>query len=123
MRATALQTPRSVKQEWGGGAKPEIPLQPMEVHGGAEFHLQPVEEPMPEQVDAPKEGCKPLGLFLVYFGISSLDINDIPQISRRMLSMPWEQLRKFEASKLPHFWLFSADLCGLCYESEWEASG
>ncbi|GAB0183154.1 hypothetical protein GRJ2_000780700 [Grus japonensis] len=37
------------------------PLQPMEVHGGADIHLQPTEAPMPEQVDAPKEGCDPVG--------------------------------------------------------------
>ncbi len=29
-----------------------VPLQPMEVHGGAEIHLQPVEDPTPEQVEA-----------------------------------------------------------------------
>ncbi|KAK4814113.1 hypothetical protein QYF61_008208 [Mycteria americana] len=29
-----------------------VPLQPMEVHGGADIHLQPVEEPMLGQVDA-----------------------------------------------------------------------
>ncbi|KAK4832413.1 hypothetical protein QYF61_023092 [Mycteria americana] len=29
-----------------------VPLQPMEVHSGADIHLQPVEDPMPEQVDA-----------------------------------------------------------------------
>jgi len=29
-----------------------VPLQPMEVHGGADIHLQPVEDPKPEQVDA-----------------------------------------------------------------------
>ncbi len=29
-----------------------VPLQPMEVHGGAEIHLQPMEDPTPEQVDA-----------------------------------------------------------------------
>ncbi|RMC06239.1 hypothetical protein DUI87_15670 [Hirundo rustica rustica] len=38
-----------MEPEWGGGAKPEMPLQPMEVHGGAEICLQPVEEPMLEQ--------------------------------------------------------------------------
>ncbi|GAB0182501.1 hypothetical protein GRJ2_000715400 [Grus japonensis] len=38
-----------------------VPLQPMEVHGGADIHLQPVEDPMPEQVDAPKGGCDPMG--------------------------------------------------------------
>ena len=26
-----------------------VPLQPMEVHGGANIHLQPVEDPTPEQ--------------------------------------------------------------------------
>ncbi|GAB0182020.1 hypothetical protein GRJ2_000667300 [Grus japonensis] len=26
-----------------------VPLQPMEVHGGADIHLQPVEDPTPEQ--------------------------------------------------------------------------
>ncbi|PKU41625.1 protein pxr1-like [Limosa lapponica baueri] len=29
-----------------------VPLQPMEVHDGADICLQPVEDPMPEQVDA-----------------------------------------------------------------------
>ncbi|KAK4806783.1 hypothetical protein QYF61_005579 [Mycteria americana] len=29
-----------------------VPLQPMEVHGGADIHLQLVEDPTPEQVDA-----------------------------------------------------------------------
>ena len=29
-----------------------VPLQPMEVHGGADLHLQPVEDPMPEQANA-----------------------------------------------------------------------
>ena len=29
-----------------------VPLQPMEIHGGADIHLQPVEDPTPEQVDA-----------------------------------------------------------------------
>ena len=29
-----------------------VPLQPMEVHGGAEIHLQTVEDPTLEQVEA-----------------------------------------------------------------------
>ena len=29
-----------------------VPLQPTEVHGGADLHLQPREDPMLEQVDA-----------------------------------------------------------------------
>ena len=29
-----------------------VPLQPMEVHSGADIHLQPVEDPTTEQVDA-----------------------------------------------------------------------
>ena len=29
-----------------------VPLQPMEDHGGAEIHLQPVEDPTPELVEA-----------------------------------------------------------------------
>ncbi|KAK4806767.1 hypothetical protein QYF61_005563 [Mycteria americana] len=33
---------------------------PMEVHGGADIHLQPVEDPMPEQMDVPEGGCDPL---------------------------------------------------------------
>ncbi|GAB0183166.1 cAMP-dependent protein kinase inhibitor alpha [Grus japonensis] len=38
-----------------------VPLQPMEVNGGADIHLQPMEDPMPEQVDAPEGGCEPVG--------------------------------------------------------------
>ncbi|GAB0179406.1 hypothetical protein GRJ2_000405900 [Grus japonensis] len=67
-----------VSAEGGGGgaagARAEIPLQPvdktmvrqavplqtMEVNGGADIHLQPVGDPMPEQVDAPKGGCDPV---------------------------------------------------------------
>ena len=33
-----------------------VPLQPMEVNGGAEIPLQPVEDPTPEQVAGPGEG-------------------------------------------------------------------
>ncbi|GAB0189093.1 AN1-type zinc finger protein 5-like [Grus japonensis] len=38
-----------------------VPLQPMEVDGGADIHLQPMEDPMPEQVEAPEGGCDPMG--------------------------------------------------------------
>ena len=59
-----------VSEEGGGGGAPgtraeiplqpmvktmvrqAVPLQPMEVNGGADIHLQPVEDPTPEQVDA-----------------------------------------------------------------------
>jgi len=64
-----------VSEEGGGGGAPgsgadiplqpvertvvrqAVPLQPMEVHGGADLHLQPMEDPTPEQVDVPKGGC------------------------------------------------------------------
>ncbi|GAB0205507.1 acid sphingomyelinase-like phosphodiesterase 3b [Grus japonensis] len=60
----------NVSEEGGGGGAPgaraeiplqplekamvrqAVPLQPMEVYGGADIHLQPVEDPIPEQVDA-----------------------------------------------------------------------
>ncbi|KAK4811189.1 hypothetical protein QYF61_019820 [Mycteria americana] len=35
-------------------------LQPMEVTGGADIHLQPVEDPKLEQVDVPEGGCDPV---------------------------------------------------------------
>ncbi|GAB0205881.1 acid sphingomyelinase-like phosphodiesterase 3b [Grus japonensis] len=38
-----------------------VPLQPMEGHGGADIHLQLVEDPTPEQVEAPEGGCDPVG--------------------------------------------------------------
>ncbi|GAB0184438.1 AN1-type zinc finger protein 5-like [Grus japonensis] len=38
-----------------------VPLQPMEDDGGADNHLQPMEDPTPEQVDAPKGDCDPMG--------------------------------------------------------------
>ncbi|GAB0181432.1 AN1-type zinc finger protein 5-like [Grus japonensis] len=38
-----------------------VPLQPMEDDGGADIHLQPMEDPMLEQVDAPRGGCDPMG--------------------------------------------------------------
>ncbi|GAB0190832.1 zinc finger and BTB domain-containing protein 5 [Grus japonensis] len=36
-----------------------VPLQSMEVDGGADIHLQPMEDPIPEQVEAPEGGCGP----------------------------------------------------------------
>jgi len=71
-----LQTP--VSGEGGGGGAPGIgaeiplqlvektmvrravPLQPMEVHGGAGTYLQPMEDPTLEQVDEPKRCCDPV---------------------------------------------------------------
>ncbi|GAB0203759.1 AN1-type zinc finger protein 5-like [Grus japonensis] len=41
--------------------KQAVPLQSMEDDGGADIHLQPLEDPMPEQVDAPEGGCNPMG--------------------------------------------------------------
>ena len=38
-----------------------VPLQPMEVNGGAEIPLQPVEDPMLEQVAGPGEGRDSVG--------------------------------------------------------------
>ncbi|GAB0208755.1 AN1-type zinc finger protein 5-like [Grus japonensis] len=38
-----------------------VPLQPMEDDGGADIHLQPVEDLTPEQVEKPKGGCDPVG--------------------------------------------------------------
>ena len=38
-----------------------VPLQSREVNGGADIHLQPMEDPTPEQVDAPEGGCDPVG--------------------------------------------------------------
>ena len=38
-----------------------VPLQPLEVHGGADIHLQPVEDPTLEQVEAPEGGYDPVG--------------------------------------------------------------
>ena len=66
MRETTLQTPRSVKKEreevlqvpkqalqplvGKTTVRQAVPLKPTEVHGGADLHLQPREEPTPEQV-------------------------------------------------------------------------
>lgn len=68
-----------VSEEGGRGGAPgagaEIPLQlvvktlgrqavllqSMEANQGAEIHLQPVEDPMLEQVNVPEEGCDPMG--------------------------------------------------------------
>jgi len=65
-----------VSEEEGGGGAPgtgaeiplqqtmmrqAVPLQPMEAHGGADTHLQPMEDPTPKQVDAPEGGCDPVG--------------------------------------------------------------
>jgi len=71
MRETTLQTPRAVKKEgeevlqvqeqrfplqpiMNTMVRQVVPLQPVEVQGGAEIQLQPTEDPTPEQVDAPR---------------------------------------------------------------------
>ncbi|GAB0177095.1 epimerase family protein SDR39U1 [Grus japonensis] len=41
--------------------KQAVPLQPMEDDGEQRFHLQPVEDPTAEQVEAPEGGCDPMG--------------------------------------------------------------
>ncbi|GAB0178226.1 AN1-type zinc finger protein 5-like [Grus japonensis] len=38
-----------------------VPLQPMEDDGEQRSHLQPMEDPMPEQVEAPEGGRDPMG--------------------------------------------------------------
>ena len=76
MRGTTLQTPRPVKKEGrrcsrcrsrgspaAQGAdhgEAGCALQPMEVHGGAEIHPQPMEDPTPEQ-GMLEGGCNPMG--------------------------------------------------------------
>jgi len=37
-----------------------VPLQPREVHGGADLQPQPMEDPMPEQVDVPSRKLQPM---------------------------------------------------------------
>ena len=75
MRERTLQTPRSVKKEGEEVlqspeqiplqpvvktmVKQVVPLQPVEVHGGAHIQLQPAEDPTPEQVDELEGGCDP----------------------------------------------------------------
>jgi len=79
VRETALQTPRSMKKERGGGARDAgaeslslqlvmktmvrqaVPLQSMEVHSGADLHLQPVEGTPRWSRWMPEEGCDPVG--------------------------------------------------------------
>ncbi|KAJ7416872.1 protein pxr1-like [Willisornis vidua] len=52
-RQSPEDTKISEEGEGGGapGTRAEIPLQPMEIHGGAEIHLQPMENHMREQMD------------------------------------------------------------------------
>ncbi|GAB0183599.1 AN1-type zinc finger protein 5-like [Grus japonensis] len=38
-----------------------VPLQPMEDDGGADIHMQPMEDAMLEQVEAPRGDCDPVG--------------------------------------------------------------
>ena len=67
-----------VSEEGGGGGAPgtgaeiplqpvvktmvrqAVPLQPPEVHGGADIHPQPVEDPVSEQVNVPEGSCDPV---------------------------------------------------------------
>ncbi|KAK4832478.1 hypothetical protein QYF61_023525 [Mycteria americana] len=78
-KAEPISNDTKVSEEGGGGGAPgaraEIPLQPMvkpmvrqavplqsmEVNGGADLHLQPTEDPTPEQVE---QGCDPMGSVL-----------------------------------------------------------
>ena len=71
MRDNSADT--KVSEEGGGGGAPgarveillqavvktmvrqAVPLQPMEVHGGADIHLQPMEDPIPRAGGCPKD--------------------------------------------------------------------
>ena len=73
MKETTLQTSKSVKKEGGGGARDAgaeslplhlvmktmvrmaVPLQTIEVHGGPDIHLQPMEDPTSEQTDSQRK--------------------------------------------------------------------
>ena len=76
MRATTVQSPGAVKQEGqevlqarsrdspaavGQPMVRQLCPAPREAHGGAETHLQPGEDPTPEQGDVPEGGCDPVG--------------------------------------------------------------
>ena len=79
MKETTLQTPRSVKKEGGGGSRDAragslhlqlvletmvrqlVPLQSMEVHGGADIHLQPMEGTPCWSRWMPEGSCDPMG--------------------------------------------------------------
>jgi len=37
-----------------------VPLQSMEVHAGADLHLQPIKDPTPKQMGVPKGDCDPM---------------------------------------------------------------
>ncbi|KAM9590910.1 uncharacterized protein ACIBXB_005942 [Morphnus guianensis] len=54
-----MQTPRSVKKE-GEEVLQVLEQRFTEVHGRADIHLQPMEDPTPEQVDTPEGGCDPM---------------------------------------------------------------
>ncbi|GAB0208702.1 AN1-type zinc finger protein 5-like [Grus japonensis] len=41
--------------------KQAVSLQPIEVNGRADIHLQPMEDPTLEQVEAPEGDCDPMG--------------------------------------------------------------
>ena len=68
MRETPMQTPRSVEERRQGKEVRQcrvlqpvvrgqaVPLQPMDVHSGADAHLHPLMDPTPEQVAMPEEG-------------------------------------------------------------------
>jgi len=79
VKETTLQTPRPVQKEEGGGARDagaeSLPLQlvmktmvrqvvlpqSVEVHGGADLHLQPMEATPRWSRWMPKGGCDPVG--------------------------------------------------------------
>ena len=66
-----------------------VPLQPVEVHGGAVIHLQPLDHPTPEQVKVPEGGCDPGILY-----------------RSRLLAGPADPWRE----KLTLQWIFQQDL-------------
>jgi len=73
MRETMMQTPRSLKTE--GDKVLQVleqpmlktmvrqvdPLQHMELNGGADIQLQPMNDPKLLQVDVPEGDCDPVG--------------------------------------------------------------
>ncbi|KAK4806178.1 hypothetical protein QYF61_001101 [Mycteria americana] len=80
-----------------------VPLQPMEEHGGADIHLQPVEDPMPEQIAHIQDSLAP-----IHELIHQLESQGVISKTRSPLNSPIWPVQKSDGE-----WRLTIDYHGL----------
>ncbi|GAB0207835.1 adenomatous polyposis coli protein-like [Grus japonensis] len=97
--------------------KQVVPLQPMEVNGGADIYLQPMEDPTPEQVDAPERGCDPMEVLKQLQG----NIEDETMASSGQIDL-MERLKELNLENSDFHGVKLKPKVSMCSYGSWEGS-